>query len=324
LKFDLTGEAGGGGENSSSPVICKATDTGTALQTADSSGVTAGALKEILPACVMANKDKLASVLFASLNTLPTGDLAWMIPKVFGYGMSPTHLIIKVRTLDGTPGQDNIDDTLVTGDRDLIYAISRDVFLQNVVLPKLRAGFRFEGGMLIYDGTPVDATLDDMPITIHVTRMQIDLKDILFTVTIDGNFSVDAGGGASMGVTFHFANSSILAVTTGDYGNSIQFQPNPNGDPKPSFTPDNPDFLTKLNEFLDDDLQAKFAATVARIQDSVTDGFSEGLLENLCPALVEAVAFPGVSGFDADQGGLSDLIYFRGSISSGGGDSGIQ
>lgn len=114
------------------------------LRQRDPSGAVASILQDNLPKCFVANADKISFV-FASVFTSPQ-DQPWLKPKATGltYFASQNGAVqaVAIKTLTQSPWsadnlQTGVDPSLLNGGQHLFYALSKPVFMKNLLLPAI-------------------------------------------------------------------------------------------------------------------------------------------------------------------------------------------
>jgi hypothetical protein len=105
-------------------------------------------LHDNLPKCLIANKEKLEYI-FANISLIPPGDASWMAPKAFDYvyiepvdhqsGYMGILSVITDRDISNL--QRNVDTSFLASNYDLFYILSKEKFMQNVLMPQLPVSF---------------------------------------------------------------------------------------------------------------------------------------------------------------------------------------
>lgn len=212
------------------------------LSKRDPSGIAAEILKDNLPKCFVQNSDKIAYV-FASVFTTPQ-DQPWLKPKatrITYFGSQDGSLqAMAIKTLTqspwGTDGlQTAVDPSLLQGGGTMFYALSKGVFLQNVLLPCIpkaighgvsASSFKFNGPSHPADQDTCSITNThsfDLPSVENagthyypkVTHYKVVINNSQVITTASGSFDITGLAGASV----DFNNLQVINQLYYDHAN---------------------------------------------------------------------------------------------------------
>jgi hypothetical protein len=198
-----------------------------------------GALRDQIPAALIANRDKLQYI-FANINPTPPAVSSWLNPKRWQYynvyaGSGPSALAFLCQLSDKAfPPQATFDANNLAPDHNTLLLISQEAFFDNVILPSIRATFP-SGSFSSSVNAEEEATIQNSG---DFTVGNVQASHYTLTTNKEGNgLAIAASGGGPLKFIFGLADLPDASYSWGVASNnplqynsgvlSVQQDPNP-------------------------------------------------------------------------------------------------
>jgi hypothetical protein len=279
-------------------------------------------LSAMLTSFIAANANRISFV-FATINLVPPGENSWLTPVRSAYayadrsGTSGMLAILSVttdRNIADLPR--GIDAALLTHSYDAAFAISRDLFLGNVIWPNLPQVFgngTSMGSFALRDGALVNTTTVALDgIKVGAITYHPEVRQLSITTSADGLASAYAGEtNLKAGISMTYFVNPRNQATYDARNKTLSFRPDPN--PVSGHEADIPWYWWFAGLVVKPVVDAIVTLIASRIAEAITQDAGQRISFTRNPPT--SIRWSGTGSLDVQEATVSGGFYMRGNLS---------